>query len=114
MGGGSRAVFIDDDGQVNRFSCARYRRLYDGDESAAVPEMRNKKVRFAFAHLETTNRRPTKVRDVSYLILPFDKYGRIDTRVEGNRRWIPMLSQWTPTEDIELAVRTAIFGNKPV
>src|SRR4051812_23513236 len=125
MGWGHRVFVIDSADEISRFSYSRYRRLWDGDESAAVPEMRNSKVRFATVIVETINRRPKKVLGIDCTTLEFDKFGRLDQkfkqrmmdeamkRVGLNRtKMEPPYFCWTPTDDIELSIRTATFGNK--
>jgi hypothetical protein len=85
MGFGIRVFLVDDDDRVNRFSYARLIRLMSREKPELMPEMANRKVRCAIVLVETTNRQPERITNVDFLILRFDKHGRLDPKVQEDK-----------------------------
>src|SRR5437879_1067817 len=82
MGFGIRIFLIDDNDNLRRFPYARFDRLMSRGSDEALPEFANRRVRCAIVFLETIGREPGNVRHVDFLILEFNKHGRLDGKVQ--------------------------------
>ena len=82
MGIGIRVFLIDDADNVRRFPYARLDRLMSCESDETLPEFANRRVRCAIVFLETLDRQAENVRNLDFLILEFDKHGRVDRKVQ--------------------------------
>src|SRR2546422_5400964 len=82
MGLGIRVFLIDDDDKIRRFPYTRFDRLISRESDETLPEFANRTVRCAIVFLETIDRQPGNVRNLDFLILEFDKHGRLDRKVQ--------------------------------
>ena len=139
MGIGTRIFLIDENDSLHRISISRYNRIRNPDSDERFTQYAGKRMRCAMIFLEVENRKPLSVVRTEYYYLPFDNKGRIDsTETEKQIRLSleivpPILEeqspkkvldtqsrfakkrykhefQWTPNQEIETAIMTAIFG----
>ena len=73
-----RVFFIDDSDSVRSIPFALYERLIKGASSECLPEYAGKRVRCAVVWVEIAKRKPWRISDVDYILLPFNSKGRID------------------------------------
>ena len=138
MGIGLRIFLIGDDDSIQRLSLARYERLLRRDPRERLARYVGKRVRYAMAILEVTDRRPVEIIRIQYSLFHFDSKGSIDAADQEReaRLGLEMLPpvpkepdsphvvdarhrfakkryhdeyKWTPTPEIEAAIVEAIF-----
>jgi hypothetical protein len=141
MGIGLRVFILNDDDTVNRFPLTRYERLLDGDPKERLLQYAGKKIRFAEVAVEYYQREPIRILRLVPFVLHFDSAGSIDiTEMDRERRLSmeahPFLPEeetigtvidarrhfakkrydhryrWKLTEQIVIAIATAIFGGR--
>ena len=139
MGTGFRVFLIDHNGVLRRISMRQYERLIEPDSAERLPEYAGKKLRFVFVVLDLLRRIPVAIRHIDYFMLSFDASGRVDcsgwdraAALIGEMIYIPILEpqhetvidarshfakkryfqefKWTPSEEVETAIMTALFG----
>src|SRR6266511_2878128 len=76
MGLGIRFFVVKPDDTLERWSEARFNRVWEGDES--VPEFAGRRLRYALAFVDTKARKAVRVRKVEWSVLPIDASGRHD------------------------------------
>jgi hypothetical protein len=139
MGTGLRVFLVNDDDSIQRLAVARYERLFRGHPKESLPQLANRRVRYALVALNLVNRKPVEVIYLHYGILCIDAKGRIDA-VEQEKEWrlgvelmAPLLPEnypshlidarhwfarkryddqyrWTPSQEIVAALVREIFG----
>src|SRR5207247_11041511 len=62
-----------------------YTTLFRSESDETLPEFANQRVRCAIAFLETIEREPDNVRNLDFLLLEFDKHGRLDRKVQEQK-----------------------------
>jgi hypothetical protein len=55
------------------------------ESAETLPEFANRRVRCAIVFLETIDRETENVRNLDFLILEFDKHGRLDQKVQEQK-----------------------------
>ena len=139
MGIGTRIFLIDENDSLHRISISRYNRMRSPDSDECFTQYAGKRMRCAMIFLEVENKKPLSVVRTEYYYLPFDNQGRVDrTELEKRTRLsleiVPPIFeeqspkkvldaqnrfakkrykhefQWTPNQEIETAIMTAIFG----
>ena len=139
MGIGTRIFLIDENDSLHRISMARYNKMTNPNSDERFTQYAGKRVRYAMIFLEVEKRKPLSVVRTEYYYLPFDKQGRIDStelekRIRLSLEIVPPIFeeqspkkvldaqsrfakkrykhefQWTPNQEIETAIMTAIFG----
>jgi hypothetical protein len=139
MGIGTRIFLIEENDSLHRISISRYNKMRNLDSGECFTQYAGKRMRCAMIFLEVEKRKPLSVVRTEYYYLPFDNKGRIDsTETEKQIRLSleivpPILEeqspkkvldaqsrfakkrykhefQWTPNQEIETAIMTAIFG----
>jgi hypothetical protein len=139
MGTGFRVLLIDHNGILRRMSMRRYERLINPDSAERLLEYAGKKLRFVYVVLDLLRRKPVAIKHIDYFMLSFDATGRVDcsewdreAALIGEMVSIPLLEpphetvidarrhfakkryfqefKWTPSQEVETAIMTAIFG----
>ncbi len=139
MGTGFRVFLLDDNGALCRIPMARYERLTAPDSTERLPEYAGKKLRFVYVVLDLLHRISVAIKHIDYVMLSFDATGRVDRNdwdraaaLVGEMIYIPILEpqhetvidarrhfakkryfqefKWTPSQEVETAIMTAIFG----
>jgi hypothetical protein len=139
MGIGTRIFLIDENDSLHRISISRYNKMRNPDSDEFFTQYAGKRVRCAMIFLEVENRKPLSVVRTEYYYLPFDNKGRIDStemekRIRLSLEIVPPIFeeqspkkildaqsrfakklykhefQWTPNQEIETAIMTAIFS----
>jgi len=139
MGIGTRIFLIDENDSIHRISMARYNRMTNPNSDERFTRYAGKRVRYAMIFLEVEKRKPLSVVRTEYYYLPFDGEGRIDSTEQEKQlrlssQIVPPIFeeqspkkvldaqsrfakkrykhefQWTPNQEIETAIMTAIFG----
>jgi hypothetical protein len=139
MGLGTRIFIVKEDDSIERLTLKRYKQLLKGHPDKQLTQFAGKRIRYALMALEMVNRKPVKILMAEYSFLTFDSEGQLDT-TEGEkvaRLAIDTLEPiavekesaqiidakhkfakkrfddrylWTPTPEIEAAIKAAIFG----
>jgi hypothetical protein len=137
MGTGYRVFFFDENDNLRPLSMARYTRLRRREPEERLKEYARKRVRCALVILEVEGRKPMGIEHVDYMIVSFDKEGRLDSADlergaklsvqslppyghDAGRHIIDARSRfarkryereftWKPTPDIQAAIVAAIF-----
>jgi hypothetical protein len=137
MGTGYRVFFFDENDNLRPLSMARYNRLRREDPGERLEEYARKRVRCALVILEVEGRKPVAITHIDYMIVPFDREGRldstelersaklavqslppymhdeeghiIDARSRFARKRYEREFKWKPTPDIQAAIVAAIF-----
>jgi len=141
MGIGTRIFLIDENDSLHRISISRYNRMRNPDSDERFTQYAGKRMRCAMIFLEVENKKPLSVVRTEYYYLPFDNQGRIDgteleKRIRLSLEIVPPIFdeqspkkvldaqsrfakkrykhefQWTPNQEIEIAIMKAIFGKK--
>jgi hypothetical protein len=139
MGIGTRIFLIDENDSIHRISISRYNKMRNPDSGERFTQYAGKRMRSAMIFLEVENRKPLFVVRTEYYYLPFDNQGRVDRtelekRIRLSLEIVPPIFeeqspkkvldaqsrfakkrykhefQWTPNQEIETAIMTAIFG----
>ena len=142
MGMGFRIFLIDDNDSIHRLSIARFERLLRHDPGEDLAQYARKRVRCAIVLLEMIRRKPVAINHIDYPTLLFDVNGFIDagelekaaglvvetlsspTETQLQEKIIDARGcfakeryehefKWTPTQEIQESILTAIFGNMP-
>ncbi len=139
MGIGTRIFLIEENDSLHRISISRYNKMRNLDSGECFTQYAGKRMRCAMIFLEVENRKPLSVVRTEYSYLLFDNKGRIDStelekRIRLSLEIVPPIFeeqspkkvldaqsrfakkrykhefQWTPNQEIETAIITAIFG----
>ena len=140
MGIGLRIFLLEDDDTVKRLPLAKYERMLRGYPDDLLPKYAGKRIRCAEVAVEFSQRKPTQIARIIYLILPFDSEGRInlaekqretglakeaetppftkeelagpviDARHHFAKKRYSNEYRWTPSKKIEVTILNAIFG----
>ena len=139
MGIGTRIFLIDENDSLHRISISRYNRIRNPDSDERFTQYAGKRMRCAMIFLEVEKKKPLSIIRTEYYYLPFDNKGRIDSaelekRIRLSLEIVPPIFeeqspkkvldaqsrfakkrykhefQWTPNQEIETAIMTAIFG----
>jgi hypothetical protein len=78
MGFGIRTFKVDPNGELRRFSYARFKRLYDGEALEALPEHAGGHADFAIVYVRTRVDRPVAVTNIEFTRLHLDASGRFN------------------------------------
>ena len=78
MGFGNRAFLVDDDDTVHKFSYSKLDRLLTSYSQESLPEMANRRIRYAIIRVETRHRRPVRVIGAEFGFLKLNHAGRVD------------------------------------
>ena len=73
-----KVFIINEDDTVRRIPYALYERLVKGESADRSQEYAGKRVRCAVVWVEIMKRRPLRIYDIDYILLPFNNKGRID------------------------------------
>ena len=139
MGIGTRIFLIDENDSLHRISMSRYNKLTNPDTDERFTQYAGMRMRCAMIFLEVEKRKPLSIIRTDYYYLPFDGEGRIDSTEQEKQLRLsseivpPIFEeqspkkvldaqsrfakkrykhefQWTPNQEIETAIMTAIFG----
>lgn len=71
------AFYLDHEGHIHPICPYRLDRLWQGDPTAAIPELATRRIRFALLHTERFTSPPRVVLE-HYPVLTFDAHGNLD------------------------------------
>jgi len=87
MGIGIRLFFFDDN-SVNRFSVAKFQRLWNGNVNEKIPQYAGKMIKYAMVIVETENRQPIKIIHWECSYIRIDSKGRNYQTYRNSKRRI--------------------------
>ena len=85
-----KVFIINEDDTVRRIPYALYERLVKGKSADRSQEYAGKRVRCAVVWVEIMKRRPLRIHDIDYILLPFNNKGRIDISEWERKRKVGM------------------------
>jgi hypothetical protein len=90
MGLSCKVFIINEDDTVRRIPYALYERLVKGESAERSQGYAGKRVRCAVVWVEIMKRRPLRIYDIDYILLPFNNKGRIDISEWERKRKVGM------------------------
>jgi hypothetical protein len=82
MGFSVRAFLVNESGELERFSYARFQRLLRHDPSESLPGRAGAYVCFAIAYIDTLGGEPSQIEHVDYIRLKLGPDARLDKDAE--------------------------------